>query len=400
MAMSLARTSLLTIAVAALACSSSSSGASGSVYPAFELDQAQLNVNRPPTIAAPKIVTVTWAGDPNAAALESFGDQLGKSEYWRSTVGEYGIGAATSGLHVRVSTPPPATMTRDDLQAWLVNEAGGAGWPPYDASTIYVIYVPTSIDLQPTEPYHSETVMGANAHVPFVVITEKADGSRSVMDTMTAAASHEIAETATNPRVLSMGADLGVVDFDKAKYLAWSLSTGDAEIGDLCEGKPESVVRGPAEFPVMLQRLWSNKAAAAGHDPCIPAPATPFYSVTPIDLETVDVFVDTEQTATRGRGFRIGVGQKKTIQLGFFSDAPMPGPWTITAAEGSYFSPAENHRLAISVVKGTGDNGDVGSIEVTANRDSLGAGSAVLLTVTSERAGLPSHSVPILIGTY
>lgn len=386
--------------LALLACSSSSSPSSGNAYPAFELDEAQLNVNRAPMIAAPKIVTVTWAGDPNADALESFGDKLGTSEYWRSTVGEYGISAATSGAanHVRVSTPPPATMTRDDVEALIVERApGGSGWPAYDASTIYVLYVPASIDLQPTDPYHSETEVGANAHVPFVVISEKAS---SAIDTLTAVASHEIAEAATNPRVLSTGADLGLVDFDKAKYLGWSLSTGDAELGDLCEGKPESVVRGPADFPVMLQRLWSNKSAAAGHDPCVPAPSTPYYNVTPIDLETIDVFIDKDTTSTRGRGFRVALGQKKTIKVGFFSDAAMPGPWTITAAEGSYFSPESNHRLSITVSKGSGNNGDYGSIEVTANPSSAGAGNAVLMTVTSQRAGMPSHAMPIAIGTY
>ena len=78
----------------------------------------------------------------------------------------------------------------------------------------------------------------------------------------------------------------------------------------------------------------------------------------------------------------------------------MPGPWTITAAEGNYFSPATNHRLTIAVTKGSGKNGDVGTIDVTANAQSLGAGNAVLMTVTSQAAGMAAHVTPILIGTY
>ena len=58
--------SLLLGAFTALACSSSDASPSGQAYPAFELDEAQLSVNRTATIAAPKIVTITWAGDPNA----------------------------------------------------------------------------------------------------------------------------------------------------------------------------------------------------------------------------------------------------------------------------------------------------------------------------------------------
>jgi hypothetical protein len=412
---------VLTVAAAAIACGSSSNdtpsspkkdagadsaadGSSASGYPAFKPDVGQLRLNGGPLVTAPKIVTVTWTVDTNAAAIEAFGDKLGASAYWSSTLAEYGIGAATSGPtnHVHVTTAPPATSTTDELETWLVTQLSNiaaSGWPAYDASTIYVVYVPTATQLTPSGPYHSETAVGANAHVPFVVIDENAHGTASVIDAVTAAAAHEIAETATNPRVLSSGSDLGLVDFD-APHIAWQMSTGDAELGDLCEGRDDSTFKGPADFPVSLQRLWSNKSAAAGHNPCIPLGADPYYNVTPLDLETVSVFVDTDQSASTGLGYKIAIGAKKTIKVGFYSDAPVPGPWTITAVEGNYFSPATNHRLTIAVTKGSGSNGDMGTIDVTANEQSLGAGNAVLMTVTSQAAGLPAHTVPILIGTY
>lgn len=378
-------------------------GPNAAGYPAFKPDVGQLKMNGGPLVTAPKIVTVTWSTDPNAAALESFDDKLGVSDYWKSTVGEYGVGPATSGAanHVRVATAPPATSTADELDTWLAAQVGNAasGWPAYDPSTIYVVYVPTATQLTPSGPYHSETIVGANAHVPFVVIDENAHGSKSVLDAVTEAASHEIAETATNPRDLSMGADLGLVDFDAA-HIAYQISTGDNELGDLCEGRTDSAFMGPADLPVSLQRLWSNKSAAAGHNPCAPAPAEPYYNVTPLDLENVSVFVDSEATASNGLGYKIALGAKKTIKVGFYSDSPVPGPWTITAVEGNYFSPASNHRLTIAVTQGSGKNGDMGTIDVTANAQSLGAGNAVLMTVTSQAAGLAPHSVPILVGTY
>lgn len=384
------------------ACSSSS-GTPKEPYPAFILDAPQLHVNAAPMIKSPTIVTVTWASDPNAAKLEAFDDQLGTSDYWKTTVGEYGVGAATSGDkdHVHVTTAAPATWSPQDLETWLDQQIqGGSGWPAYDPSTIYVVYVPTATQLQPSDPFHSETEVGSTTHIPFVVIAEQAKGSASVLDTVTEAASHEIAEAATNPRVLSSGSDLGLVDFDRSKYLGWSLSTDDSELGDLCEGTPSSAIQGPAAFPYLLQRLWSNKSAAGGHDPCAPAPSGPYYNTVPIDLESVDVFVGDDKTATHGLGYRIGIGQKRTIRVGFFSDAAMPGPWTITAAEGSYFSPATNHRLTINVTSGSGNNGDYGSIEVTANAQSTGTGNAVLMTVTSQAAGMTAHEIPIVIGTY
>jgi hypothetical protein len=392
---------LLGAAFVAVACSTTTKPADGP-YPAFAFDAPQLKLNPSPVITEPKIVTVTWSADPQASALESFGDQLGTSDYWKSTVGEYGVGAATSGTanHVHITTAPLASMTPDDVDSWFVAQLTGKnGWPAVDPSTIYVIYIPTATQLLPADPYHAEAAIGTNAHVPYVVIAQTADSAEGV-DKVTEAASHEIAEAATNPRVLSSGADLGLVDFDRSKYLAWSLTTGDAELGDLCEGTPDSAVKGPAAFPFLLQRLWSNKSAAAGHDPCVPAPAGPYYNVTPIDAEPLDVFVDTDTTPSHGPGFRIGLGQKRTIRVGFFSDAKMAAPWTITAAEGNYFSPASNHRLTIAVTHGTGNNGDYGSIEVTANAQSAGTGNAVLLTVTSAVSGLPSHTCPIVIGTY
>lgn len=378
-------------------------GPSASTYPAFKPDVGQLKTNGGPLVTSPKIVTVTWSTDPNAATLESFDDKLGASDYWKTTVGEYGIGAATSGAanHVHVTTPPPATSTAEEVEAFVAAQVGtaGSGWPAYDASTIYVLYIPTATQLTPTGPYHSETMVGANAHVPFVVIDENAHGTQPLLDAVTAAASHEIAETATNPRDLSMGTDLGLVDFD-AMHVAYQISTGDNELGDLCEGKPDSVFMGPADLPFSLQRLWSNKSAAAGHNPCVPAPAEPYYNVTPLELENVSVFVDSDSTASSGLGYKIAIGAKKTIKVGFYSDAPVPGPWTITAVEGNYFSPATNHRLTIAVTQGSGKNGDMGTIDVTANTQSLGAGNAVLMTVTSQAAGLAPHTVPILIGTY
>ena len=376
---------------------------SASVYPAFKPDVGQLKLNGGPLVTAAKIVTVTWSTDPNAAALESFDDKLGASDYWKTTIGEYGIGAATSGAanHVHVTTAPPAASTAQEVETWLAAQVGNAagGWPAYDASTIYVVYIPTATQLTPPGPYHSETMVGANAHVPFVVIDENAHGTTPLLDAVTAAASHEIAETATNPRDLSEGTDLGLVDFD-SMHLAYQISTGDNEVGDLCEGRADSVFLGPADLPVSLQRLWSNKSASAGHDPCVPAPAEPYYNVTPLDPETVSVFVDTDSTASTSLGYRIGIGAKKTIKVGFYSDAAVPGPWTLTAVEGNYFSPASNHRLTIAITQGSGKNGDIGTIDVTANAQSLGAGNAVLMTVTSQAAGLAPHSVPILIGTY
>jgi hypothetical protein len=50
--------------------------------------------------------------------------------------------------------------------------------------------------------------------------------------------------------------------------------SSDGEVGDLCEGK-----RGH-EGNFAYQRIWSNRAAKMGSDPCLPSdPTSPYYRV-------------------------------------------------------------------------------------------------------------------------
>src|SRR5262249_3642797 len=87
----------------------------------------------------------------------------------------------------------------------------------------------------------------------------------SSIDTTTVAASHEYIEAATDPEV---GAGTAFYMQDQL----WSLEGG--EVGDLCEtGKNSSTT----ESGFTVQRIWSNKAAKASHDPCVPAPAGDVY---------------------------------------------------------------------------------------------------------------------------
>jgi hypothetical protein len=394
--------------IALLACGSSSSSPPGNdgdagFRPAFAPDVGQIVSNGGPVIAAPKIVTVTWAADPNQTALEDFGDKLGGSSFWKETTAEYGVGPGTSGGHVRIASPPPATQDASILDAWVVDQiTNGAttDWPAYDASTIYVVYIPAATQLMPHGAFHSEVVVGSSPHVPYAVIDENGDGNGNgglaVLDVATRNAAHEIAEVATNPHIFS---DMGIVGFD-AKHVAWQMAISDAELGDICEVNADALFKGGAELPHTLQRLWSNKSAVAGHNPCVPAPAEAYYGVTPLDLETVSVFVDAATSARPGWGYRVPVGATKTIKLGFYSDQPMASPWTITAIEGSWFAASNEHRLTVAIGRATGNNGDVGTIDVTANAMSTGAGNAALLEVTARAPGLAAHSVPILIGTY
>ena len=90
----------------------------------------------------------------------------------------------------------------------------------------------------------------------------------------TAVASHEVIEAATDPD--SEGYALpsrGPKPWKDDVWNAFDL-TGHAELGDLCEGTFYW------EGGHLYQRVWSNAAAAAGGDPCIPEIRESFYDTT------------------------------------------------------------------------------------------------------------------------
>ena len=81
-----------------------------------------------------------------------------------------------------------------------------------------------------------------------------------------------------------------------------------------------------------MQRTWSNKAAPAGHDPCVPAlPGEVYFNAAPVlnDNITVDVIGQT----SRCKGVKIAVGETKTIEIDLFSDAATGGPWTVAVQD-------------------------------------------------------------------
>ncbi len=400
------------LCLALAACGSQSQGTSGGPssgpYPAISPDIGKIVDHGGAVLASPKIVTVTWTADPNEAALEDFGDKLGASAYWKQVAGEYGIGAATSGRanHVRVSTAPPATIEVTDLETWFtqqVQNAPAGGWPVWDAQTSYVVYVPTFTHLTSGgadtctlhASLHSEVMVGANA-VTYVFIDENCHGPLSVLDGATSAASHEIVEDVTNPHPYTGKAYIG---FDAA-HLAWSLLDGqqDDEVGDICENYADAVFKGPADLPYALQRMWSNASGGAGHSPCVPQSSEPYFNATPLGQEMLNVQVGVAKTPARALGYRVPVGQSKTFDVAYYSDAPT-GLWYLTAVEGDGIAATSPSHVKLSVAHGTGANGQQDAVTVTVDSAPAG-GNALLVTLVSSAQGHTTHYFPILIGAY
>lgn len=242
---------------------------------------------------------------------------------------------------------------------------------------------------------HSEVDVGTNA-VTYVFIDESCNGSRSVLDAATSAASHEIVEDVTNPYPYSGQAFIGF----NPPHLAWSMLGGqqDVEIGDICENLSDAVFGGTSNLPYALQRVWSNSSAAAGHSPCIPQSTEPYFNVTPVSQETLNVLVGAAQAPATALGYHVSVGSTKTFDVGYYSDAPT-GLWYLTAVEGDGVTPPSSSHVTLSVTGGTGANGDTDTVRVTVDA-APDAGSALLVTLVSSAQGHTTHYFPVLIGTY
>jgi hypothetical protein len=192
-------------------------------------------------------------------------------------------------------------------------------------------------------------------------------------------AAHEYAEAATDPypsypNTNANPTELGYVGFD-ANHLAWDVYTGfQDELGDACEFWGDSYYTLPSPFPYAVQRIWSNKGALAGHNPCSPVETGAYQGMTLFPNQESDISIDL--TSQGGgimptKGFHALVNQSVTFQVGFFSDAAAAA-WTIgydfpttTQLYDASGNPLGNGTATVSIDHGTGENGNKAYVTVT-----------------------------------
>ncbi|MEO7095840.1 MAG: hypothetical protein ABI175_21450 [Polyangiales bacterium] len=383
-------------------------GTPSDVYPAYKPDLPVLQSNGGYVMVNPKIVTVTWPADKAADKFEAFGDHIGGTEYWRAITEEYGISPAISGPenHVRVTETAPARMTVEEVDAYVVahlTDPTTSKWPVPTDDTIYILYLSpsTTLDYDGSNAcfqiggYHTSTEV-AGKEVAYAIIPYCKGFGGGYFESMTSAASHELGEAATDPYPRFPGYN----GFD-LNHLAWEIFQNLlSENGDACALYRDSFYQADEpDFTYQVQRQWSNKNAAAGHDPCAPAPEEPYFTVVPQALESITVNLTSVggSSKTRTRGYAIPVGETRTFTVGYISDAPTER-WAIDALEGNpIYGGASTELLDIHVVGGTGKNGEIGYVTVKV----LGAGKtkSELLTIVSTNAAGTTHYLPILIGS-
>jgi hypothetical protein len=410
-----------------------------SVYPAFKVDVPQILKNAGTVLESPVLVTVTYPGDPYVSTWEAFDDGIGASPYWSATTAEYGVGPTKSGAanHIRMTEDLPASLSYTQLQAYVLSmltgspedagvPEGGAPSPSWPAptfdkmgnsQTIYSLYIPVTTAV--TDPgsgmsfcvegglgYHDNVQLTNGKNIAYAVTLEC---SSQTLPDLEETAAHETVEAATNPYPES-ATQVGYIGFD-ANHLAWDLYTGFAdELADACENWQDSYFQLTGSFPYWISSIWSNTAATAGHDPCVPHAAGPYHGMTLLPSQDSTVTVDL--TTLGGgkmttKGFTVSIGKPLTFQLGFFSDAETSAPWTIDYDFENQLEqlftptglPYDNGSATLAIDNRTGKNGDVASVTVTVKTRG-GAGFHVMAITwdpPSGNSGYLPHYLPFVL---
>jgi hypothetical protein len=329
-------------------------------------------------LANPVVVPIVWDGDPLANQLVHFANRLGASSYWRQATLPYGVGAASAGITDVEMTTRPTSLPDSQIRSSLAGALSGGGTinNPPGPNTLYVFFAPPGVTVTKALGangtdvgsscvaflgYHDWLTLSSGPYqgtsVAYAVVPRcpRIGAFTTDLDQTTTAASHEIAEAATDPH-----RDAWVTsDYDD---FGWALLLGGGEIGDFCDMNSFT----PTDLGYAVQRLWSNSAAAQGQNPCIPSLDQPYFASPPVLSDTLDLTVGS--TTIHPAGVRIPVNSSATLELDLFSDAPTNGPWTVKAIEPQALAFQAPPTLELALDRTSGENGDRLHLTVTVLR--------------------------------
>lgn len=259
-----------------------------------------------PVLGALKLITITFSDDANAAMEESFGDWSVKSP-WLATAAEYGVASGAHMSKVRVPMTAPTTVTQTDVVNFLLAKLGDGTLPkPADDASgyLFAVYYPRTTQLSVPDKFFCQQFAGfhGEAKLGMVRFAFAAIGdcptyisSFTEAENIQRGAAQELIAAATNPFPTTAPAY-----FTTDTTNPWSYYGG--EVSDVCP--PRQVFR---DSGFLAQRYFSNGAAQAGRDPCVPAPADLVYYNTAVSPAVTQI---------------IPAGMSATFELQGFSAAP------------------------------------------------------------------------------
>lgn len=331
------------------------------VDPVFAPPLIQIEKGTGAVMPAVRIVPVFFAADPLRDELVTNLAAYASSELWTVNVAEYGVGPASSGTAIDLGTAPPA-VTDDEIRAFLLDRLDGSHpeWGPTDptslASTVFVIFYPETTSV--TGPLGRSCVDFGAYHdavsSPGIIyaVMPRCDGPPAFTraEGLFAHAVHEVVESATDPYGDGW-------NFVSGESVAFAAALGGTEISDLCQS-PDDHYRAPGIG--VVQRHWSNAAAAAFRRPCVPDDRGPFLAAVP---DTPDVLAISQPSGSAHEvpGVALTVGVPRRVQVHLASSAPT-NDWSVRAViSGRGASP-----ILFTLDRGAGNNGDTLELELTA----------------------------------
>ncbi len=234
-----------------------------------------------------RVVTITFTGDDPAlvARLEKLGDALPRSQWWRTAIDGYCatagdcIGDGRPGLAVRLGEALPARVHGVDLSALLRRAAAAGRLGAPDAEDVFVVYLPAGVTLFDADHEHfcgggprafHRALRWEGRQNGFSVIPRCGDEAE-----LSATASHELVELATNPDTSRRGFAI------EQDATGLPFTAAGVEPMDPC-GLVTRDTHRATESGFSVQRAWSNRAAALGMDPCGDfATAAPYAALVP-----------------------------------------------------------------------------------------------------------------------
>jgi hypothetical protein len=318
----------------------------------------------------PRIVTVTFTrDDPNLVArLEQFGDTITRSSWWREVVDSYCekpddcIGEGRPGPHLHLGDALPAAVRDRDVDDILEREAKAGRFGPLDGDSLLLVYLPRGVDLSDAytpkycvngpRAFHRVLTVG-EARIAYAVVARCGDEAE-----VTAAASHELLEATTNPDPSNRG-----FAFERSSD-NYGFTIAGLEPVDPC-GLLTMDGHWTVANGFTVQRAWSNRAAALGHDPCVPAHANrPYLALVP-RTPTVRL---------------TSAGATATIVLDAVADRPVS-------------------RWAASAFDVTGNHDNAEYVDLALDRTVIAAGESATLTITVKKIAPPKVDLVGVVST-
>jgi hypothetical protein len=345
-----------------------------------------------PVLPTPVIVPITWDTDPDRGAVEAYAAAIGGTDYWSAVASEYGVGAITMGDTVHLTTAPPSSITSAAIESMLIDklDSGADGWPAPAPGSIYSFFFPTetrvtaddgSVACEGTFGWHAEATLASGRQVAYAVmpkcVTDSITGATG-FDVIASTASHEWIEASTDP---FPNAHTAFATLDRNHLAFVSFFGANSEVADLCAWSADQNAK-VAGLDFVAQRSWSNAAARAGHDPCVPAPDAPYFTARAV-LDDIVPIPDVNGNATETQGISLAVGESRTVDVVLASDGPTD-VFDVSAIDRREFQ-SGTAELSFTFDATSGVSGD--TLRMTIKRIAPGTGGGTAFAVMAKLGG-------------